>query len=123
MVELNFMISHADDAAAEIDSLYKNIVEDDSVLKIKKSISRAQLNADDMGAEDVIRLILEPSVTAALSACVTAWITRKSRLRIKVVGPGGMAEIDVNGHVKPSTIETVTRAIEVAVGSEASETS
>ncbi|WP_157227463.1 effector-associated constant component EACC1 [Nocardia asiatica] len=123
MTELHLYVSGADDTVHELNSLYRHLVEDDELLKVRKAVVHAPPRGDDMGSEEVIRLVLEPSVTAALSACVTAWITRKSRLRITVKGPGGSAEIEVDGHVKPATIDTVARAIEIAVGSEKGETS
>ncbi|MGV9817866.1 effector-associated constant component EACC1 [Nocardia xishanensis] len=123
MIKLQLSISGAADPVQELHSLYSELVGDNDLMRAKVSLLTAPQRPGDMGVEEVIRMLVEPGLVAAVSSCITAWITRRAHLRIIVEGPSGSADISVDGHIKPAIVDSVTRAIESAVGSSGDEAS
>ncbi|WP_433203990.1 effector-associated constant component EACC1 [Nocardia sp. CA-107356] len=99
-VELLVAVTASDDDVEELHSLYSAIIEDDDMLSAGKGVVRGEPGADTLGAEEIIRLVLDsPELWTAVSACVTAWLQiRKPNLKLKLTTRNGRtAEIDASG--------------------------
>jgi hypothetical protein len=115
-MDLRIAIAGARDDLDELHSLYEEILDDDGLRPVRKSIEHGRPSEGEMGAEEIIKLVLDPDMITAVSSCVTAWLTaRRSRLRVVIQGEGGSASVDAEGP-DAVTEETVTQALEAASG-------
>lgn len=115
MTELLVTVVGAEDEVAELHSLYKAIVEDDDLGSAGKKLVPGAQAADTLGAEEIIRLIVDsPEIWTAVTTCVTAWLRmRRPTLRLKLTRPDGTsAEINATGGQAIDESE-VHRAVEV----------
>lgn len=114
MTELRLSIEGAEDDAAELHDLYTAILADDDLRSARKSLVPGQPNSAQMGAEDVIRLVLDnPGFYTMVSTCVAAWLaTRKSHLRVVFRGKE-ISEIEYDGR-HPATVAQLTQALTTA---------
>ncbi len=116
MGRLELLVENSADDEAVLRDLYDAIVDDASLRPAQKGLIAAQPKPGQMGAEDIISIVLNPDLVSALSACVTAWFaTRTSRLKLKVRGPAGGATLEFAG-ADVVTEETVRRALDIAEG-------
>jgi hypothetical protein len=88
-----------------------------SYARLAKALVPGEPQAGHMGAEDVIRLVLDnAALIAAFATCTKAWLeSRKSTLKLTVQGPAGKAEVVADG-VNVATATAVQRAFEIAQG-------
>ena len=114
MTEFMFSITNAEDDAAELNDLYSAILDDRQLRAAKKSLAPGQPGAGQMGAEEVIRIVLEnPGFYTAASTCVSAWLaSRQSRLKV-IIRANGSAEIEADG-INPITATVVEQALNAA---------
>ncbi len=116
MKKLELFVYGSEDDEALIRDLYEAILDDASMRPARKEFVAAPAGPGQMGAHDVISLILNPEVVSALSACVTAWFaTRKARFTLKLRGAAGEADIEVKGS-DIVTEHIVRRALDLAEG-------
>jgi hypothetical protein len=62
----------AEDEAAALHSLYSAVLEDDDLRRARKSLVTGQPREGEMGAEDIIRLVLDTDIVSAVASCLTA---------------------------------------------------
>jgi len=99
-VELLVAVTASDDDIDELHSLYSAIVEDDEMRCAGKGLVRGATADATLGAEEIIRLVLDsPELWAAVSACVTAWLrARRPQLTVKLTASNGRtAQIAASG--------------------------
>lgn len=115
----DLFVAGAADDTAELHALYSVIAEDDELRPMHKKLVPGQPVSGQMGAEDIIRIILDPATVAAFSMCICAWLnSRRSKLRLIVKEPGNSRQVEIVADgVKAVTAETVQRALEIARGS------
>lgn len=115
MTEFEISITDSDDDVDELHDLYSAVVDDSELRVTSKSLARGRRRADTMGFEEMLRLVLDnPALDTAFSTCVTAWLTTRSRRKLKiVVRANGTAEIDATG-VREITAADVIEALNVA---------
>jgi hypothetical protein len=122
MTELSLSINASADDTSELQNLYSELVESDELQVVEKRLVRGQAGADELGGEDIVRLLLDPDLLSALATCVSAWIsTRKTTLRLLVRGTSKSVELEVDS-AKVITTDEVRRALEIA-GNAVNETS
>ncbi len=99
MTDFLIQVTDSDDDVAELRDLYSALLDDDELRTAKKSIVAGRPSGEQMGFEDVLRLVLEnPGLDTAVSSCVVAWLTARKSRRLKIVlRANGTAEIEADG--------------------------
>ncbi|WP_433717181.1 effector-associated constant component EACC1 (plasmid) [Nocardia sp. CA-084685] len=117
MSEFQISVTGTDDDVDALHDLYAVVIDDDQLRTVRKSLVPGEPQAGHMGAEDVIRLVLDnTALIAALATCTKSWLqSRKSTLKLTVQGPAGKAEVVADG-VNVATTTAVRRAFEIAQG-------
>ena len=81
--ELTVSTADAEDDAAALHSLYSAVLEDDYLTRARKSLVTGQPREGEMGAEDIIRLVLGTDLVRAPArtsvSCATGSAHRTSR--------------------------------------------
>jgi hypothetical protein len=115
VTEFVIAVVDSDDDITELHDLYAAILDDDELRTARKALVLGPVEADRMGVEEYVRLVLDnPALDTAVSTCVTAWLaTRKSR-RLKItVRADGSAEIEADG-IRDVTPGDVRAALDAA---------
>jgi hypothetical protein len=116
MGNLEIAVQGSDDDVAVLHDLFDAFLDDNSLRRARKSVIPGKPQGEQMGAEDIIQMALNPELLSALSACVTAWFaTRKSKLTLEIEGHGGRATVEFDG-VRAVTEEHVRNAFEIVEG-------
>ena len=116
MGNLEIAVQESTDDLGALQDLYNAVLDDESLRPLRKQLVPAQPAAGQMGAEDIIQVVLNPALLSALSACVTAWLaTRKTKLKIVLNGRGGEATVEFEG-TNAVTEQTIREALKIAEG-------
>ncbi|WP_157514369.1 effector-associated constant component EACC1 [Nocardia concava] len=101
-VSITISITDAEDDVGELGSLFEAIVEDDDLRVVRKQLVSGAPDPDVLGAEDIIRLVVESApLMGAVTACVTHWLsTRRTKFTLKI----GDKSISVNGQVSEDLV-------------------
>ncbi|MEV0080583.1 hypothetical protein AB0H58_29590 [Nocardia neocaledoniensis] len=114
MAELQISIVESTDDVAELRDLWSAILGSEDLRLVRKSFVPDRPVAGNMGAAEVVRLVLErPEFYPAVAAIVTAWLaTRRSKLKVVFLADGAR-EIEFDG-VRPTAAATVVEALTAA---------
>ncbi|MDN2497463.1 MULTISPECIES: effector-associated constant component EACC1 [Nocardia] len=117
MTEFGLSIADSEDDAAELHDLYAAIIEDDELRSARKRLEAGQPGANRMGAEEIIRLVIEnPSLDAAVSTCIAAWLaTRRSRRMKVIIRADRSVEVEADGikSVTAADIQDALRSVRI----------
>jgi hypothetical protein len=115
--DLRISVTDSDDDVAELRALYETILDDDVLRSARKSLNPGVPAEGKMGAGETIELVLTNTAAfTAFATCVKAWLdSRRSKLVLKVEGPGGKSEIVADG-VNVVTSAALNRAMDIAQG-------
>ncbi|MFE3986541.1 hypothetical protein ACFXPR_18840 [Nocardia tengchongensis] len=109
MREFRLSIEDSDDDAALLRDLYEAIRDDYELTGVRTSLVPASVPEGKMGAEEILRLVLDhSSVDLAVCGVISAWIAARRARRLKlIVRSDGTAELEINGDNKPAADEIV----------------
>ncbi|MGV9540186.1 effector-associated constant component EACC1 [Nocardia beijingensis] len=112
MDQLFLSVSGTDDDVTAVRDLLDALVDDSDLGGAGLRIVADTPVPQAMGSNEIIRVVLEPALYASLSSCITAYLVgRKSRIKLRVHGRGGTAELDITG---PVTQSQVAHVLEIA---------